>query len=441
MRFFLMLCFLPLPVIMAVMLCNEAKFKKNIVVGVTLPYEARENAEVQRALSRYKKGNIIVAIILVVSGLLCMLAKSDWRAVENLMVWLVPAIVLPYIPYVSCNKRLREIKLNNRWGRRDTNRVSIDTSVIAEQKWLSPLWFLAAAALAMLPLLWNPEFKAVYISYAVCILLLWLCYRFAYRNKAERVDGNSDLTSALTAIRKKNWNMVFLVAVYGMAAISISMSFELSPVLSCVLIIVITLMVSALAIYAEMKTRKVQEELCSDSGKDAYLDDDDKWLWGVLYYNLDDEKLIINSRIGTNTTINLAKPAGKVIAAISLAVLLATPFILPVTNAVGNKPPEFDLSSAELTARSGGTEYVIKLDEIESVELIEELPKSIVKVNGTNFENLLKGRFSADKIGSVYACLDPTSPPFLLIEGKDGDNFLLGSREEGVIQDLMDKIK
>ncbi len=31
---------------------NEAKFKKNIVVGVTLPQEAREDAEVQAHLKK-----------------------------------------------------------------------------------------------------------------------------------------------------------------------------------------------------------------------------------------------------------------------------------------------------------------------------------------------------------------------------------------------------
>ena len=34
---------------------NETKFKKNIVIGVTLPYEAREDTDVQLCLARFKK--------------------------------------------------------------------------------------------------------------------------------------------------------------------------------------------------------------------------------------------------------------------------------------------------------------------------------------------------------------------------------------------------
>jgi len=49
-----------MPILMCVMLNNEAKFKKNIVVGVTLPHEAREDNDVLQILKNYKKWMIIV---------------------------------------------------------------------------------------------------------------------------------------------------------------------------------------------------------------------------------------------------------------------------------------------------------------------------------------------------------------------------------------------
>ena len=38
-----------------VLLRNEAKWKKNIVVGTTLPYEARQDPEVGEVLCRYRR--------------------------------------------------------------------------------------------------------------------------------------------------------------------------------------------------------------------------------------------------------------------------------------------------------------------------------------------------------------------------------------------------
>ena len=44
-----------IPVLIAYMLINEAKFKKNIVIGVTLPKEAREDEKVLSILDTFKK--------------------------------------------------------------------------------------------------------------------------------------------------------------------------------------------------------------------------------------------------------------------------------------------------------------------------------------------------------------------------------------------------
>ena len=41
--------------LMCFVLANETKFKKNIAMGVTLPFEGRQDGEVQKRLSRCKK--------------------------------------------------------------------------------------------------------------------------------------------------------------------------------------------------------------------------------------------------------------------------------------------------------------------------------------------------------------------------------------------------
>lgn len=46
---------LPLVPILYFMLKNECKSKKNIIVGVTLPYAAQRDPEVLGLLERYKK--------------------------------------------------------------------------------------------------------------------------------------------------------------------------------------------------------------------------------------------------------------------------------------------------------------------------------------------------------------------------------------------------
>lgn len=65
------------------LLANEAKFKKNIVVGVTLPFEAREDAAVKQTLNRFKIWMYAAA------GILMALAVIGWRvAPESMSLWL-----------------------------------------------------------------------------------------------------------------------------------------------------------------------------------------------------------------------------------------------------------------------------------------------------------------------------------------------------------------
>ena len=53
-RLILWLCIIWLVPLMYVMLRNETKFKKNIVLGVTLPYQGRTDPEVMTLLARFK---------------------------------------------------------------------------------------------------------------------------------------------------------------------------------------------------------------------------------------------------------------------------------------------------------------------------------------------------------------------------------------------------
>jgi hypothetical protein len=72
------------------------------------------------------------------------------------------------------------------------------------------------------------------------------------------------------------------------------------------------------------------------------------------------------------------------------------------------------LSENNLTARHTRNQYTIDLNDIESIEMLEELPY-LRRVAGTGFENLYKGRFSKIGYGIVRVCLQPQDPPFMVI--------------------------
>jgi hypothetical protein len=75
--------------------------------------------------------------------------------------------------------------------------------------------------------------------------------------------------------------------------------------------------------------RHLQEKLTIDSGKGWYVDEDDKWIWGMFYYNPNDSRFTVNARVGVNATVNLAHPAGKVTMALVALLMFLIPPSLP----------------------------------------------------------------------------------------------------------------
>ena len=188
---------------------------------------------------------------------------------------------------------------------------------------------------------------------------------------------------------------------------------------------------------AAMKKIKLQQGWgLAEGGLDGCTDEDDKWIWGLFYYDQSNRDLLVDGRIGTNVTLNMARTASKVIMAFTVVLLLAIPFFIPVTNAILDKPPVISAGDGTVTAVSGGTKYVVSADHMKEVQLLNELPEHLVRKFGTGMEDLLKGRFSSDITGEVKVCLDPTCPPFLLISTEDGSTYLSGSREQGKIEQI-----
>lgn len=428
------------------MLANEAEFKKNIVVGVTLPYGAREDEQVKAILSRFKKGLKWICIILMAISIPGFFIKKFSVLFTIWCIWIDLCIVVPYIPYVQCNSALKKIKGKKGWKKDGNKCVIVDTAAISSGRWLSPWVFLPAVILSLVPFIWDKTFSILYITFAICSVFFWFCYRYLYRNKSEMVDRNTELSRVLTQVRRHNWGIMWLVCAYSFAVISLTAYITRnSPFWSIGLMIAISFIICIAVVRIELNTRKVQEKLTAESGKDWYVDDDDNWIGGIIYYNPNDSYLIINNRIGTNSTINLAKTSGKIIMGLIVLMLVALPFTGMLINTSDSKPIGLELTEDSIISSRGNSKYTVPYEEISDVKLLDELPDHMVRTFGTSLENLLKGNFTARGIGSMKVCLDPNCSPFILITTDDGEHYLFGSRDveltKQVYKGLMAKIQ
>lgn len=431
-----------LPYLMYRVLGGEAKFTKNIAVGVTMPFEGREDAEVCQRLAKFKKELGIVCAVLTAAVVPCIFIRSVSLSMTLYLTWADVCIVLPYIPYLRCNRDLKRIKRSRGWAAERGDTRTVDLKAVQEPRGISAWCFVPAIALALLPLAFERGMWAIYAANAVGAAVCLACFRWAFRRRAELVDADTDLTNTLTRIRRRSWERIWLAAAYGLAFVSFAVWLsDGAPVRSVLGILLASAIVVIAVLRIELRTRNLQARLTESSGRDWYADEDDKWLGGVAYYDPHDTRTVVNCRVGSSTTVNLARPSGRVLAGMAALILLAMPFTGALIDAVTNRPTSLELTDTELVAYCGDkSAYRIERADIESAELLDELPEHLVRRVGTGAENLLKGDFSAAKYGRLKLCLDPNCPPFLLVECAGGEVYLIGSRTEGETEVIFGEI-
>lgn len=316
---------LPLIPIMYFTLRNECKPKKNIIVGVTLPYEARVDPEVLGLLERYKKEMKRICWLSLLSVIPCLFIQSIGISMTLWILWIFAVAFAFYIPYVRCNTALRKLKNARGWKRKGNQKAVADLKAAAESmRWISPLWFLPPFLISLLPLIFDRTLLWLWALDAVLIPVFYACYRWLYRNRTEVVDEDSGRNLVLTRIRRYNWGKCWLIMAWATGIFNVGMWLTLEHIWACM---AVTLLYGAVVVAAvlgvEFRVRRLQEKLTADSGRSYYADEDDRWIWGMFYYNPNDSRLTVNARVGIGTTINLAKRSGQVIMALVAVFLVA----------------------------------------------------------------------------------------------------------------------
>ena len=414
------------------MLLNETKPKKNLIMGVTLSSAARADAQVLDLCARFRRSLGWISLALCVLSLPILLLNRFSRSITWMLVWILLACALPYVPYVRCNLALRALKLARGWRQPTPPSPTLPElpAEIAPRR--SLLWFLFPLVIGLIPAVvsllakeWVMAF--VYFTNAALILLFFGFYRCLYQGRGEAVDGDLQLTAARSRLRRQKWGLcwVGLSWLTGLFNLGLWLTREHTwPFLA--VLFCYTAGVVLLAAGTEFRLRKLQQNLTQFSGQGTFLDQDDQWIWGLFYYNPNDPHLLVNARAGMNTTFNMARRSGQVLAALIVLSLLCLPLLGVWLIREEDSPVLLSCTDTAILATHSGTRYEIPLDEIDSATLLDSLPK-LHRVMGTGMDTVLKGNFSSPDLGSLTVCLDPRTGPYLHCSTEDGRQYLLGS--------------
>lgn len=419
---------------------NDTKFKKNIALGVTLPYEGRTHPQTVALLKRFRRilGWTCLALAALAVALF-LLPMSMGMLFTLWLIWVDVALVVPFIPYVRYHKKLKALKKEQGWFPQAPRTQVVNLTAAAQaEKPVSPVQFLLPLAVSLPPLVWGLVERdwlmaALFLTGPVCVLLFWALYRWAMRRRAETVDENETLTQTLTRIRRRAWRRCWVWGAWFMAGVNLSMWLSMyRPVWGLLVMLALTALFLVLAVGLEFHLRHQQEHLTAQSGRDYYVDEDEKWIWGMFYYDPNDTHLVVNNRIGMNTTVNLAKKSGRVIMGATALCMLLLPLFGVWMMVEERSPVTLTLTDTALVAGHSWDDYEIPLADIQQVQLLQEEPAGLRRIAGTAMDTVLKGRYQSDEYDKITVCMDPQEGPWLLITMDDGTIYLVGDGAEDV---------
>lgn len=429
MNLFFAIMLYPLLPILHWQMQNEAKPKKNIVLGVTLPYSLLQDEALllhTRNYARSMRRALLISHALLLPLLL--LWKEASAFFGALLLWVTAVIVLYHVLYIRAHNALRRFKLEQGLSMETAAaRIRVDTCALAGPEPAHGLWAYAGALLLCLaPFLWARIAPPAPVDPLALLLgcggffLVVALFAFADRallRRSEAVSEESALNLALTRARRVYWRRCCLYSSYLTGLFSLLLYLMFTGLvgeplgMACMLLYVFAELF--VVCRAEFLCRRMQERLAG--ALEAPVDSDAHWPYGMFYHNPADRRLLVHSRVGMGSTLNIAWPAGKLFLGFAALCALALPLTaLWLMGADESAPAAISVEGDTLCIRHGWSEKELPLGEIRDIERLESISGS-VRVFGTGLPGLLKGRFSMTAYPGerCWFCLDPRDAPFV----------------------------
>ena len=393
--------------------------KKKMFYGIRNRAEYTEG-EIEERISAIcaearKKAWILTCCFLVIGALLAVFNKMPLNTTLcTLNVYAY--IMLLFGPFTGCNRELkalkRELGLTKSEGISFTDLSNVDTVHALKPAGMIPPFIVLAAEFVFSLLVdlkvigingYNADGSAsLSILSAVFLLTGLIMIPIAIimdRQKNEVISENSTINANYNRAMKKCmagmniaiiWSVVVLTT--GFLAGSLLLKTEIILLIATGLYMV--MMIGALIMYL-VRMGRIEERYRSEMS--IAVDDDDKWILGLFYYNKSDKRLNVEKRVGIGATVNFAHPVGKLLGVIIVAALLFTLLAMVWLGLLEMTPVRLIREDGRLICHQLRDEYEIELSKVKSVELIEDLDKkNVVRIAGSSMPGLAKGRFTVD---------------------------------------------
>ncbi len=439
----LWLCTFPFVLFMYAILKNFSAPDKKYIFGVTLNAAMRKDAEVEEITREYKKQMRIWFWIMVIFPALFLWVPHFSILFCIWLLWLSVSCFCFMIPFGIANVKLKELKEKKGWKTGKSKDVVVELKQAGRIRMVCPIQFLppiflslaASVVFIILTKEQNAGILIAQISLAVITPFFLLAAIWMDRQRTEVLSQDSDVNINYARAKKKCWNFFWLFAAWVHTVYTIAMTRclqDISTYFTC--FVVGSVIYCVLLLAALWRVLKKIEKITADYEKKRDVepdDDDDNWLYGLIYYNPKDRRSGVEKRQGVGVTTNMARPAGKVLVIFLIVVFLQLPVLGAWLILMDFTPIELSVDGYFIEASQIRREYRIPMLEVDDYTLLtkEELPR-LSRESGTSMEDLKKGDYRVPEQGKCKVFMNPKNDRFLRIEMNGETYYLSGADDE-----------
>lgn len=408
------------------------------VLGIQIPREQKNSAQVQEILAQYKSKYRKITVAGFLLGILMLLANEYMSIIIMAIVLWFGALMWFYENNVMEKARmLYELKLKNGWLVGEPHVVRIDTALssMRDKKSVSMAWWIPSGIAAVFAgfLGWQnmqPYSLVFIISYGSAFIAMFLVYISIRYARPHVYCDKSEINQKINSTVKFEWTKCFVLQGYFLAFMSIYFAFPdilvkrgidqginaTAIIMTCFFLTAGTLFVMLLSYFNVKKVKNTLLSCLADKGEEIYGDDDEYWLNG---YNSSGRKHtgLTEKRIGVGFTFQSASGfTEKCIIIVTILVTMGLAlFIMPFDFA--DISLEIEGESCRIQAASMGISFDIS--DVEQVTLLDEMP-SMSKKHGYDSNRLLLGDFRVEGFGKCKAYVSLHNESVIKIDTNDG---------------------
>ena len=446
---FLVTCY-PILLLMYFML-RGAKDKNSWCFGATLSREWKKDPEVEAIDVEYRKNLKNTMVVFAFLPIITFFVKHMSISFTFWMIWILVVCFLPMYWYAKANKQIRVLKDKRGWNAE--NKISYtDLKIAALPRRVKLITFLPCMVLSVLAIVLSYVLfeDAGYGAFRICVWCFGLCTFLFYVSAiwtdkirinviCEDTDTNMNYARAKKNIWKNFWLFTAWLNTAYTVSILVAMYFRTSGIawviwgsgIYCVVLMI-------MSFWLIKKFFAVNKAYESKRTLGDATDDDRHWYWGIMYYNPKDSRFMVENRLGTGTSVNMAKTSGKVMYIFSALCLLIIPVFCVWMIMLDFTPIQTKIENEKIICTHLSVEYEIPLQEIENYTVITELPE-MTKMSGNGMDHVLSGTYEIYREGTFETFLNPQNDLFIKIETADEMYYISGvddAQTQSIIEQL-----